>query len=291
MAKPKVLFHIMALLTAAVWAVTFVSSKILLSYGLQPAEIFFLRFLLAYIGIIPFAPKRLWCKNIKHEALMAVLGVTGGSAYFLFENTALRFTSAGNVCLLVSSTPLLIALLSIWLGRGERLTRRLVSGSLVAFVGVALVVINDWSHVQLKFAGDILALMAALMWAFYQHLVKRAYKHYSVMFITRKVFAYGLLSVAIYFLIIPPVFPLAVFSHPAVIFNLIFLGIIASCVCFVAWNLVIGQIGSVASSNYLYLQPLIAASVSTVVLGEPVTFVMAAGMALIIAGVYWSERR
>lgn len=222
---------------------------------------------------------------------MAVLGVTGGSAYFLFENTALRFTSAGNVCLLVSSTPLLIALLSIWLGRGERLTRRLVSGSLVAFVGVALVVINDWSHVQLKFAGDILALMAALMWAFYQHLVKRAYKHYSVMFITRKVFAYGLLSVAIYFLIIPPVFPLAVFSHPAVIFNLIFLGIIASCVCFVAWNLVIGQIGSVASSNYLYLQPLIAASVSTVVLGEPVTFVMAAGMALIIAGVYWSERR
>ena len=180
----------MALLTAMVWAVTFVSSKILLSFGIQPSEIFFLRFLLAYIAIIPFAPKRLWCKNVKHEMLMALLGITGGSAYFLFENTALQFTSAGNVCLLVSSTPLLIALLSIWMGRGEKLTRRLVLGSIVAFAGVALVVINDWTHAQLKFAGDILALLAALMWAFYQHLTKHAYAHYSAIFITRKVFAY-----------------------------------------------------------------------------------------------------
>ena len=223
--------------------------------------------------------------------LMALLGITGGSAYFLFENTALQFTSAGNVCLLVSSTPLLIALLSIWMGRGEKLTRRLVLGSIVAFAGVALVVINDWTHVQLKFAGDILALLAALMWAFYQHLTKHAYAHYSAIFITRKVFAYGLLSIIIYFLFFPPTISWGVFSHPTVIVNLAFLGIIASCACFLAWNLVIGNIGSVASSNYLYLQPLIAASVSAVVLGEPVTWVMIIGMVLIIAGVYWSERQ
>lgn len=105
MAKSKALYHIMALLTVIVWAVTFVSSKILLANGLSPAEIFFLRFLLAYLGLLPFARRRLWCKNFKHELLMIVLGVTGGSAYFLAENTALKFTSAGNVCLLVSSTP------------------------------------------------------------------------------------------------------------------------------------------------------------------------------------------
>ena len=157
--------------------------------------------------------------------------------------------------------------------------------------GRALVVINDWTHVQLKFAGDILALLAALMWAFYQHLTKHAYAHYSAIFITRKVFAYGLLSIIIYFLFFPPTISWGVFSHPTVIVNLAFLGIIASCACFLAWNLVIGNIGSVASSNYLYLQPLIAASVSAVVLGEPVTWVMIIGMVLIIAGVYWSERQ
>lgn len=291
MAKSKALYHIMALLTVIVWAVTFVSSKILLANGLSPAEIFFLRFLLAYLGLLPFARRRLWCKNFKHELLMIVLGVTGGSAYFLAENTALKFTSAGNVCLLVSSTPLLIALLSLWLGKNEKLTKHLVAGSFVAFIGVALVVISDWTHVQLKFAGDMLALLAALTWAFYQLLVKHAYAHYSATFITRKVFGYGLISIAAYFLVCPPEVSWEVLTRPIVITNLLFLGIIASCTCYLAWNVAIGKLGSVASSNYIYLQPLIAASVSAVVLGEPITWVMVVGMILIISGVYWSERR
>ncbi len=291
MAKSKVLYHIMALLTVLVWAVTFVSSKILLGNDLSPAEIFFLRFLLAYIGLLPFSAKRLWCKNLKHELLMLVLGITGGSAYFLFENSALKFTSAGNVCLLVSSTPLLIALLSLWLGKNEKLTKHLVAGSFMAFIGVALVVINDWTHVQLKFAGDLLALLAALMWAFYQLLVKHAYAHYSAMFITRKVFGYGLISIAAYFLVCPPDVSWEVLTRPIVITNLLFLGIIASCAGYLAWNVVIGKLGSVASSNYIYLQPLIAAVASAAVLNEPVTWVMIVGMILIISGVYWSERR
>ena len=291
MAKPKVLFHVMALLTVMVWAVTFVSSKLLLANGLPPAEIFFLRFALAYIGVLPFAPKRLWCRNAKHELLMLVLGVTGGSAYFLAENTALKYTYAGNVCLLVSSTPLLIALLSLWLGKNEKPTKRLVIGSVVAFAGVALVVANDWSHVRLKFAGDILALLAALTWAFYQLLIKHAYAHYSALFITRKVFAYGLLSILLYFAFFPPEVELSIFARPVVITNLLFLGLVASCACYLSWNVVIGNIGSVASSNYIYLQPLIAASVSAVVLSEPITWVMLLGMVLIVSGVYWSERR
>lgn len=144
---------------------------------------------------------------------------------------------------------------------------------------------------QLKFAGDMLALLAALTWAFYQLLVKHAYAHYSATFITRKVFGYGLISIAAYFLVCPPEVSWEVLTRPIVITNLLFLGIIASCTCYLAWNVAIGKLGSVASSNYIYLQPLIAASVSAVVLGEPITWVMVVGMILIISGVYWSERR
>lgn len=289
MAKSKAIYHILALLTVMVWAVTFVSSKLLLSNGLTPAEIFSIRFLLAYLAILPFAPKKLWCNSAKHEGLMVVLGVTGGSAYFLFENTALQYTSAANVCLLVSSAPLLVALQSIWLGKGERLTRRLLVGSLLAFAGVALVVVNDWAHVQLRFVGDMLALLAALMWSFYQLLVKRVYSHYSAIFITRKVFGYGLLSILLLFAFFPPTMDWQVLLRPVVIFNLVFLGIVASCACYLAWNVAIGNIGSVASSNYLYLQPMIAALAAAAVLGEEITLVMLLGMSLIIIGVYWSE--
>lgn len=289
MVHSKLFYHILALFTVMVWAVTFVSSKILLANGLEPSVIFLLRFVLAYISLLPFAARRLWCASVRDELLMLLLGVTGGSAYFLAENTALQYTSAGNVCLLVSSTPLLIAFLSIWLGKGERITRRLVVGSVVAFVGVALVVVNDWTHVQLKFAGDLLALLAALLWAVYQHMVKHAYYRYSALFITRKVFGYGVVSILLWLVFVTPEFDFGILSRPQVIGNLLFLGVVASCVGYLVWNLVIGNIGSVASSNYIYLQPLVAASVSAVVLGEPITWAMALGMVLIIAGVYLAE--
>ena len=290
MGKSKTIYHIIALLTTTIWAVTFVSSKLLLQAGLRPAEIFFLRFLLAYIAILPFAGRRLWCRSLRHELLMVVLGVTGGSAYFLSENTALQYTSAANVCLLVSAAPLLTALLSLWLGRGERLTRRLVTGALIAFVGVGLVVMHDFAHVQLRFMGDLLALLAATLWAVYQLLIKRVYSHYPATFITRKVFAYGILSVLVYFLFFPPTMTVEMLREPVVIFNLLFLGILASSVCFLSWNVAIGNLGPVKSSIYIYLQPMIAAITSAIVLGEPVTVVMVTGMVLIISGVYISER-
>lgn len=292
MAKTKATYHILALLTVTAWATTFVSSKYLLGKGLHPAEIFFLRFLLAYVSIIPFSFRRWWCGKVSHELLMLALGVTGGSAYFLFENTALEFTYAANVCLLVSSAPLLTALLSLRLARDEKPTKMLAAGSLIAFLGVSLVLAGDGEHMQLALRGDVLALMAALMWAFYQILMKRAFALYPATMITRKVFGYGLLTIAIYAFFAGSFrFPAEVLTQPDVVGNLLFLGIVASCICYLAWNVVIGKIGSVASANYIYLQPLIAAALGAMILGEPITLTIVWGAVLIISGVYLAERR
>ena len=47
-------FHLAALFSVIVWGATFVSTKVLISNGLSPAEIFLLRFSMAYIGILPW---------------------------------------------------------------------------------------------------------------------------------------------------------------------------------------------------------------------------------------------
>ena len=47
----KAKYHILAILTVAVWGTTFISTKILINNGLSPQEIFLLRFIIAYIGI------------------------------------------------------------------------------------------------------------------------------------------------------------------------------------------------------------------------------------------------
>ncbi len=289
MFKSKIFYHLIALLTIIIWSNTFVSSKILLHNGLSPAEIFAIRFALAYVAIIPFTHSKLWCDNLKDELLMLVLGATGGALYFLAENTALKYTGVSNVCLLVCSAPLLTALLARWFGKSEKMSSRLITGSLIAFAGAALVIVEDWKHMQLKLLGDMLALCGALSWAVYQLIIKRMCGKYSTVFITRKVFAYGLLTIAAFFVFDHPSFPLDSMLHPVVAGNLLFLGIIASGLCFWVWNIVIDHLGAVATSAYIYLQPLFAAITASFVLGEPITGSVVAGAVLIIAGVYWAE--
>lgn len=289
MFKSKIFYHLIALLTIIIWSNTFVSSKILLHNGLSPAEIFAIRFALAYVAIIPFTHSKLWCDNLKDELLMLVLGATGGALYFLAENTALKYTGVSNVCLLVCSAPLLTALLALWFGKSEKMSSRLITGSFIAFAGAALVIVEDWKHMQLKLLGDMLALCGALSWAVYQLIIKRMCGKYSTVFITRKVFAYGLLTIAVFFVFDHPSFPLDSMLHPVVAGNLLFLGIIASGLCFWVWNIVIDHLGAVATSAYIYLQPLFAAITASFVLGEPITGAVVAGAVLIIAGVYWAE--
>ena len=102
MARSKFLYHLLALVVVGIWGVTFVCTKTLISAGLDPAEIFVVRFTMAYLGIwvlslLQKGSRRLWSRNWKDELLFFFLGVTGGSFYFLTENTALAYTQASNV--------------------------------------------------------------------------------------------------------------------------------------------------------------------------------------------------
>lgn len=99
MGKARIFDHLLALLVVAIWGVTFVCTKTLIAAGMDPAAIFAVRFSLAYAGIWILALSgkervRLWSDNWRDELLFFFLGITGGSFYFLTENTALAYTQA-----------------------------------------------------------------------------------------------------------------------------------------------------------------------------------------------------
>ena len=60
-------YHLIAILVVAIWGLTFISTKVLINHGLTPQEIFFYRFLIAYLGIWVISPKRLFTSNWKDE--------------------------------------------------------------------------------------------------------------------------------------------------------------------------------------------------------------------------------
>jgi drug/metabolite transporter (DMT)-like permease len=283
-------YHLIAIFCVVVWGTTFVSTKVLLNNGLNPTGIFFYRFLLAYVILLFFAPKRLWADNLKDEFLFFCLGLTGGSMYYITENTALEKTLVSNVAFIVCTAPLLTALLSHFFVKGERLRKPLVYGSLLALLGVAFVIFNGNFVLKTSPVGDLLSISAALMWAIYTILLKRMNHRYPVLFLTRKTFFYGLLTILPFFYFSPLTVDTAILFRPVIAGNLLFLGLFASLLCYVLWNIAIKQLGAVRTSNYNYFNPVVSLITSAIVLNETITSIALLGAAFVLSGVYWAEK-
>lgn len=301
----KVKYHLLALAVVAVWGVTFVCTKVLIGAGMAPAAIFFCRFLLAYAGIWAYTllmrkERRVW-NGWKEEGIFLLLGITGGSFYFLTENTALVYTQASNTAFLVGSAPLLMAILTLLyarFGHGRfaeslekvRLGWPLVGGTLLALAGMGLMVFEG-TRIHLSAKGDLLAIGAAVCWAVYSLFMGQMTREYGTLTATRKVFFYGLLTILPFLGGCRESFAPSVLGQTAVWTNLLFLGIVASLLCFLIWNLVIDKLGNVTSTNYVYLNPIFTLLSAMAFLGERMTPLAALGSIAILLGVIWAGKR
>lgn len=297
-------WHIMAIVIAVVWGTTFVSSKVLLNGGMSPAEIMTIRFIIAYICILPISLVNLkkngggfrgfFCKSLKDELLMLLLGVTGGSLYFLLENTALQYTQASNVSIIVCINPLLTMFVILFAehraGRRYTVGWKAIVFSVVALAGVVMVILNGELVLKLHPLGDLLSLGAAVTWVAYSLILLSFKGRYSSEMITRKVFFYGVLTMLPVFLFSRWNVSLSMLSQPRIWGNLLYLGIVASFGCFYGWNAALKRIGAVRANNYLYLNPLATSLVAIPVLHESFTVLSALGAILILGGMYLAQR-
>ncbi len=286
----RFLYHLVAFLVVAIWGVTFVFTKLLLMAGLTAAQIFVLRFIMAYLLLLVYTLVRkrfrLFASSWQHELLMVALGITGGSLYFLMENSAMIYTTTTNTSLIVCLCPLFAALLVALFYRSMRLHGIQIAGTVMAAIGVVIVVLNGRFVLHLSPLGDTLAFGACLCWAFYSLLMIPAGQHYDTLFITRKVFFYGLLSMIPYFLIYSDLPSLSVVLRPDVLANLLFLGCIASMLCYLAWNWVIKKLGAVIVTNYVYFNPVTTVIFAWLILSERITLYFLIGTLLILIGMY-----
>ena len=288
-------YHIVAFLTVAVWGTTFVWTKLLIINGLSPAQIFTLRFIIAYVLLTGFSMWRgrhKWLSdNWRDELTMMALGLTGGSMYFLTENDSLRFTTATNTSLIVCSCPLFAMLIIALFYRSERFSARQVWGSIVALAGMAAVVLNGHFVLHLSPLGDTLAFSACLCWALYTLLMKPVMGRYPAMFITRKVFFYGILTILPYYIFVPDMPSWDVLMRPEVALNLLFLGSVASMLCYLTWSWCMKGLGAVVCTNWVYVNPITTIIAAWLILDEQITVYFLIGSILIIMGMYLSSKK
>lgn len=288
--KRTVYAHSAALLTITIWGTTYISTKILLK-DFSPVEIMVFRFLIGLIALFILYPHILKPKSLRQELLLACAGLCGVTLYFLFQNIALDYTYASNVGIIVSIAPMLTALLAFTFYR-EKLHLYFFIGFFAAIAGIILVVLNGNLELKLNPLGDILATLAALVWAIYSIIMKKISSfNYNVIQVTRRVFIYGLVFIIPVAFIFNANLSLSRFTEIENLFNIIYLGLGASALCFVSWNWSINILGPVKTNLYIYLNPVVTIITAALILHESMTLMAILGTALILSGLYISQRK
>ncbi len=281
--------HLAAFITILIWGTTFISTKVLLK-TFSPVEILFIRFVMGYLALWLVCPRTLNLDSRRQEPLFMAAGLCGITMYYLLENIALTFTLASNVGVIISIAPFFTAILSCLFLGGTRPGRQFFIGFLLAMAGIFLLSFGS-SSLSINPMGDILAVAAAIIWAVYSTLTKKiSALGYGTIQTTRRTFFYGLIFMIPALALMDFNVSLSQVTSPLNLCNLLFLGLGASALCFVTWNLAVKILGSVRTSVYIYMVPVITTVSSALVLKEPVTMTAVCGIALTLAGLFLSER-
>lgn len=278
--------HLLCLFTVIVWGSTFAVTKQLLEI-LPPMQLLFLRVIIGYGVLWILAPRRLPFQSWQTEARFALAGLLGITLYAILENAALLYGPAGMVSVLVCTAPLLTALLPHFFHRGTPLTRHYWIGFTLSALGVSLTVSHgDLSRLQGSWLSACFALLGALSWACYTLLPHPATPNAaSKLLLTRRIFFWALILMAPICAWDAPVWRFDVLVRGDILLQLLFLSIVASALCYAAWNASIRAIGATRASLWLYLNPVIALIAAALLLDEEINLYSGLGCLLTLAGI------
>ena len=120
--------------------------------------------------------------------------------------------------------------------------------------------------------------------------MKSVLLRYNTLFITRKVFFYGLVTIIPYYIIEPGFPSMEVLLRHDVLWNLLFLSVVASMLCYIMWNWVIDKLGAVVATNWVYFNPITTILFAWWLLHEKITVWFLLGSILILVGMMLSDK-
>ena len=293
MKNSKFVGSLAAIYSVFVWGTTFVVTKNLMKC-FNAAEILFIRFLIAYVLLalaVPFIKDSKPAERKASDELVFIgLGFMGLFFYGVLEIISMDYTYASNTSTIVSTNPFFTALLCMAFLKEDRAGLKFYLGFALAMVGIVMISFTGATEFGLNPFGDFLALGCSVSWSAYTVLLRVADKKgYSNYYITRRTYFWGV----IFMLISLPFFGLNTdmtrFADKSVISGLLFLGIIASCTCYLTWNYATNSLGPVKSSIYIYVIPVVTKVFAFLFLDEKMNVTSLAGIIIVIAGTMLSS--
>ncbi|MHC1721055.1 MAG: DMT family transporter [Clostridiaceae bacterium] len=282
--------HLIALCTVMMWGFAPISTKYLLN-DFSAVDIFFYRIVIAYAVLLVAYPRFLQYKNLREEICFALAGFTGVTLNFMLGITAISYSYASNVAVLSSISPFFTAVMA-YIFYKEKLKSNFIIGFIISITGIALISFNGSHMLKLNPAGDVLAILAAAVWATYCIFLKKINTfNYNIILYSRKIIFYGILFLIPILVYTDFHLKLEAFIHIPNLLNMLFLAVLASAIAYISWNYSVEVLGPVKASAYLYMGPVLTMIGAAFILSERITPVSFIGMVMILAGVYLSERQ
>lgn len=292
MEKTIVLRYLELLIVVIIWGASFVASKYALQ-SLSPVLLTFTRFTIASFLFAPIIYlKKKIRQNIERKdvPMLALLGLLGITLLMILQLFGLKYTSATNVSLLITLTPIITLLLSRKILK-EKTSIFMILGIVMGLIGAFLVVTNGSLGISTR-TNDLIGAMFIfsniICWSLYTVLGKKILEKYPADLVTAYVTIFGTL------LIVP--FLLAFNENFGVYGNLdlyhwtsiMYLAFFSSFIGYSLWYRVLKYLKASTVTTFMYIEPLSTIILANLLLREVLTIYVLFGGVMIILGVFFA---
>ena len=282
-----------ALFAVTVWGASFVATKVSLQYT-TPTTIVWLRFTMGVIilGIAVALKKQFALPTGKDWGYFALLGFLGITFHQWLQSTGLLTAQATTTAWIVTTTPVFMALLGLFILR-ESLALQQVTGILLATSGVLLVVtkgdLGALTAGKFGTTGDFLVLISALNWAVFSTLSRSGLQKHPATRMMFFVMSFGWLFSSILFFSTSGLGQIPVIPWDGWI-AILFLGVLCSGIAYIFWYDALKDLPVAQTGAFLYLEPFVTLIVASIVIKEAILLTSVIGGITILIGVWLVNR-
>ncbi len=283
----------LAVVATAIWSGNFIVARVL-RQSMSPVELDFWRWLVGLAALLPFSLRGLradWPAIRRHWWYVLVSGVIAVSAFNTLIYFAGETTPAINLSLLAVASPIFLILLTAVVDR-RRLTWLRAAGLVVGACGVVVLVTGGSLKVLTSLSfheGDLVMLVATVLFAVYSALVR----HKPAELRDRSFLVASMIAgLAV---ILPVYLTQAVTTgvkpvHAGAFVGVLYVGVGASALSYLAWNRSIALIGTARAGFVYYLIPVFTGAEAVVLLGASVSVAQVVSLVLIVGGIVMGSR-